>query len=166
MKALDQIRCSVYLHGDQDAEDAALVERLALARPGRRAQRFLAIVRSGIAWEQGRCKQLPLDAQAIGQRAAGRRMVVHLKLRQSFQPQIVAEIQSTENRSGRLRELAIRGLRAEAVPTGTQADNQSTPDIASHVPTPASSASSVEVALDDPLDAMLSQFVSMTENGP
>ena len=88
----------------------------------------------------------------------------------------MAEIQSAMNRSGRLRELAIRGLRAEAAPPGTQLDTrapaaepvfaQSTPDIAGHVPTAASYASPVEVAPDDSLDAMLSQFVSVTENGP
>jgi hypothetical protein len=40
------------------------------------------------------------------------------------------------------------------------------PEIASHVvPTAASYASPVEVAPDNPLDAMLGQFVSMTEPG-
>lgn len=171
MKPVGQIRCSVYLHGDLEREDAALVERLTHARPGRRAQRFLAIVRSGLAFEQAGSANISPSLPTSDQTKPGRRMVIHLKLRQSFQPQIVAEIQAAGNRSARLRELAIRGLRAEAVTTSpprhTRAQEQAlvvrhAPDIATHAPAPVVCAHPVD---DAPLDAMLDHFLSATETG-
>ena len=76
MKSAGQIRCSVYLHADQYPEDAALVHRIASARLGRRAQQFLALVRSGIIAEQTPILQQDITTQVIAhQTPLGRRTV-------------------------------------------------------------------------------------------
>ena len=187
MKSAGQIRCSVYLHADQYPEDAALVHRIASARLGRRAQQFLALVRSGIIAEQTPILQQDTTTQVIAhQTPLGRRTVIHLKLRRDYQPQIVAEMGLAGSRSVRLRELALKGLlrewrlanphtrltSAEVQPAQQAIVEGSIRDVQDDVTTRQDPLASLAtpsaprpVLRMVPLDSMLAQFASMVEQG-
>ena len=105
------IRLTVYLPGRLGGEESALHTALSKINAGRRARRLLKLVRVGLAHDAVRGADQQIEPIGVGTITETlRTLPIHLKLRASYDQDILTVLARTANKSDCLRELAIKGL--------------------------------------------------------